>query len=63
MAGLESVPFECYRAETDEYVLLGNMIEGWRVREAKRQARYRAEAASGYDPYNHRGRRTYHGIT
>ncbi len=57
MASLQDIPIKYYNCETDEYRLPdGRVILGQDVIDAKRAAQDQADAARGYNPYNHFGR-------
>ena len=56
MATLLTLSWHHYQPYTDEYVLPGGRaVSGLEVRAAKQKARDAADAAKGYDPYNHNG--------
>jgi len=58
MATLANIPFEYYRCSTDDYLLPnGTVIDGYKVFDARREAKDRRDASTAYDPYNHTGKR------
>ena len=53
-------PFEYYRVLTDEFVLPnGTVVPGRDVHQLRQRWQDSVDAAQGYDPYNHVGRKFF----